>query len=222
MKEIIKIREIVQLTHDVLKIQTDKPGSVVFQPGEAADIAINLPGWEEEIRAFTFTSLPQNDFLEFTIKTYPSRHGVTAQLLTLVPGNELVLHGIFGAIAYKGEGVFIAGGAGITPFIPIFRKLEQERAIGNNKLLFANKISADIIHESYFSALLGNHFINVLSEEHRDGYEHGYITEALIRKYKTPGLNYYYLCGPDPMMDKVSESLTSLGIDEKYIVREAF
>ncbi|AIM36430.1 flavodoxin reductase [Sphingobacterium sp. ML3W] len=222
MKSILKIREIKHLTHDVLLIQTDRPDSITFQPGQAADIAINLPDWSDQLRPFTFTSLPEDDFLEFTIKTYPSHHAVTEKLLTLVAGDELIVHSVFGSITYKGEGIFIAGGAGITPFIALFRHLEKEGSIGNNKLLFANKTSADIIQNTYFHTLLKDNFINVLSKEQLKGYESGYITTDIIRKQQAADLKYYYLCGPPNMMDAIQKSLETLGVNEKYIVHESF
>lgn len=222
MKQFLKIKKIEHVTHDVLCLQLEKPSNLVFQPGQAADISINKPDWKDEIRAFTFTSLPEDDFLEFTIKTYPSHHGVTEQLLSLKPGDELIVHGVFGSIAYKDKGIFIAGGAGITPFISIFRALEKAGKLDNNKLLFANKSSADIIRKEYFSTLLKNNFINVLSEEQLPGYEHGYITADMIRKYAETDLPYYYLCGPDPMIDAIEKSLQSLGVTEEFIVREQF
>ena len=101
-----------------------------------------------EKRPFTFTCLPDDDYLEFTIKTYPSHKGVTNELLQLKQNDELILHDVFGAIAYKGEGVFIAGGAGVTPFISIFRFLRSKNEVGGNKLIFANKAKADIILEA--------------------------------------------------------------------------
>ena len=52
-------------------------------------------------------------------------------------GDELILHKAFGAIAYKGEGVFIAGGAGVTPFISILRFLQSANKVGASKLIFA-------------------------------------------------------------------------------------
>lgn len=98
------------------------------------------------MRPFTFTCLPEDNYIEFTIKTYPARKSVTNQLLQLKAGDELILHDVFGDIAYKGAGVFIAGGAGVTPFIAIFRYLQSKNIVGNNKLIFANKTKADIIH----------------------------------------------------------------------------
>ncbi|MDB5211795.1 MAG: flavodoxin reductase family protein, partial [Sediminibacterium sp.] len=182
MANLVKIRTIQKITHDVLQIVTDKPADHTFNPGQATDVSINKKGWEKEIRPFTFTALPTDDHIEFTIKTYPLRNGVTNQLLQLLPGDELILGDVFGDISYKGEGIFIAGGAGITPFIAILRYLRSQNAVANNKLVFANKTRADIIHEKELSELLGAGFINVLSDEQVSGYEHGYITEALLKK----------------------------------------
>ncbi|MBS1496010.1 MAG: flavodoxin reductase [Bacteroidetes bacterium] len=222
MKQIVKIKSIDRLTHDVLKITAEKPASLQYNPGQAVDISINKTGWEQELRAFTFTSLPEDDFIEFSIKTYPSHNGVTNQLLSLKSGDELIIHDVFGDIGYKGEGIFIAGGAGVTPFIAIFKFLEKQNKVGNNKLLFANKTKADIILEDKFTNLLGSNFINILSDENIAGYEHGFITEGLIKKLTTDQTKYYYLCGPEPMMQAVEKQLSALGIANENIVKEAF
>lgn len=222
MAHTVSIRSKEFLTPDVLRIITDKPEDIHYKPGQAADIAINKEDWKNEIRPFTFASLEDEDYIEFNIKTYPSHHGVTEQLLHLNPGDELIIGDVFGAIEYKGEGVFIAGGAGVTPFIAIFRFLEKNGKIGHNKLIFANKKKEDIILEKKFKTLLKNNFINILSEEELDGYEHGLINEDLIRKHKDGNTKYIYLCGPEPMMDAVEKQLDSIGISRDYLVREAF
>lgn len=222
MPEKVKIKSIEHLTHDVLRIVAEKPASLNYQPGQAIDLSINKPGWEQELRAFTFTSLPEDDHIEFTIKTYPEHKGVTNQLLSLRQGDELILHGVFGAISYQGEGIFLAGGAGVTPFIAIFKLLEKENKLGNNKLIFANKTKADIILEQHFKKLLGKNFINILSHEELKDYDHGYISAEMITKYAGSPGQYFYLCGPDPMMAAVEKILTSLGVAANYIVKEAF
>ncbi len=222
MAQLVKIKSITHITHDVIEIVADKPSKLAYQPGQAADISIPKPGWEDERRAFTFTSLHDDDHIEFTIKTYPAHHGVTEQLLTLGAGDELMVHDPFGDISYKGEGLFIAGGAGITPFIAIFKQLEKENKVGNNKLIFANKTKADIIEDDKFTALLADNFINILSEEEVKGYEHGRINAALIQKHLAHKDDYIYLCGPEPMMKAVEEQLASLGIADDHIVKEGF
>ncbi|HEY5392120.1 MAG TPA: flavodoxin reductase, partial [Hanamia sp.] len=201
---------------------TEKPPHHNFTPGQATEISINKDGWKDKKRPFTFTCLPDNDYLEFTIKTYPSHKGVTNELLQLKKDDELILHDVFGAIAYKGEGVFIAGGAGVTPFISIFRYLHSKNEIANNKLIFANKTKADIILEDEFGKLLGNNFINILSDEKVSGYANGRITEEFI-KTNSDGINkIYYVCGPPPMMDAIEKQLANLHVSEKSIVKEAF
>jgi ferredoxin-NADP reductase len=217
----LKIKSIDKVTHDVLKIVTEKPQQFIFTPGQATEVSINKIGWKDEKRPFTFTSLPENDYLEFTIKTYPSHKGVTNQLLQLKKEDELILHDVFGTITYKGEGVFIAGGAGITPFISIFRYLQSKNEIGKNKLLFANKTKGDIILEQEFKNLLGNNFINILSDEKVDGYANGQITGDFI-KANSGGVNkIFYVCGPPPMMEAVEKQLADLHVDENSIVKEA-
>ena len=134
-EHLVKILSIESVTHDVRRYKLEKPQNYSFIPGQATEIAINKPGWKNERRPFTFTSLNDWDHLEFTIKSYPQRNGVTNQLLQLKQGDELLLHDVWGAIQYKGEGTFIAGGAGITPFIAIFRQLHKDGKLGNNKII---------------------------------------------------------------------------------------
>ncbi|MBW7857144.1 MAG: flavodoxin reductase [Leptonema sp. (in: Bacteria)] len=222
MSHIVNIKLIESLTHDVRHIITDKPANFNYSPGQAVDVSINKPNWENALRAFTFTSLPSDNQLEFTIKTYPERKGVTAELLTLKAGDSLILGEVFGAISYKGPGVFIAGGAGITPFLCIIKQLEKDNKLQNNKLLFANKTKSDIILEDRFRKLFGVNYTNVLSDETLDGYEHGFVTADLIKKVSNNESDYYYICGPDPMLNAVMKQLNGLGVPENHIVHEDF
>lgn len=217
---ILKIKSVDKVTHDVLCIRIEKPGSYDFTPGQATEVAINKPGWTEERRPFTFTSLPKDEFLEFTIKTYPDHGGVTNELLQLKPGDELILHDVWGAISYKGEGVFIAGGAGITPFLSIFRYLHATGQVAGNKLIFANKTKEDIIRKDELQSYLGNNFVNILSEETVEGYAHGYITRSFLEANMAATRGKFYVCGPPPMMDATQKILTELGVGEEAIVVE--
>ncbi|TXH23142.1 MAG: flavodoxin reductase [Chitinophagaceae bacterium] len=222
MAQIVKIISITKITHDVLEIIAEKPEGIQFRPGQAVDFAINKNGWEQEWRSFTFTSLPSDNYIAFNIKTYPNHNGVTNQLLSLEAGDEILIGDVYGDIEYKGEGVFIAGGAGITPFLAILKDLKKQDSIGHNKLMFANKTKADIIQSEYLSKILGDGFINILSDETLDGYEHGYISAEMIKKYSDAHTQFYYLCGPPPMMNAVEQHLASLGISADHIIKEGF
>lgn len=218
---IVKIQSIEKITHDVLKVVTEKQDKYTFTPGQATDISINKNGWKDKKNPLTFTCLPENIYLEFTNKTYPSHKGVTNELLHLKIHDELILHEVFGAISYKGEGTFIAGGAGVTPFISIFRNLKSKMQIGNNTLIFANKTKNDIKLEDEFKKVLGNNFINILSDEKVEGYSNGQITEDFI-KTNNGGINrLFYLCGPPPMMEAIEKQLAELQVDKKSVIKEA-
>jgi ferredoxin-NADP reductase len=219
---IIKIKSIEEVTHDVIRIVASKPAGFNFVPGQAAELSINKSVWVKEKRPFTFTSLPDLDFLEFTIKIYPEHDGVTKEMLNLKTGDELLLHEVFGAITYQGEGVFIAGGAGVTPFISILRDLKAKNEIGDNMLVFANKTKADIILEKEFQELLDDSFINILSEEEIEGYHHGRITKDFLQNILVNLNQHFYLCGPPPMIEAVENQLVELGVDKKFIVKELF
>lgn len=218
----ITIRSLRNVTHDVLRFVFQKPDGIDFIPGQAAEISIDKEGWQDEKRPFTFTSLPSDEFLEFTIKTYPSHKGVTNKLLELREGDQFIVHDIFGTIHYAGEGVFIAGGAGVTPFISILRKLNAENEIRNNKLIFANKTESDIINRNEFDKMLGNNFINVLSQEKQDTFLHGYINEEILKQNINAGSDKVYVCGPDPMIDSMVEKLKKIGVDKNNIIKEEF
>ncbi len=218
----VKVKSVKHITHDVLQIVTEKPASFKFVSGQATYIAINKKNWKRKERPFTFTNLPSDDYLEFVIKTYPSHNGVTNELLNLKENDELIVRDVYGAITYKGEGLFIAGGAGVTPFISIFRYLKSTAKIGNNKLIFANKNKKDIILKEEFENILGDNFINILSDEKTKEYDHGFITEDFLNKYIDGTVKYVYICGPPPMMDAIEKQLKTLKVDKKSIIKEAF
>jgi len=221
-QHILKVKSVEKATPDVLRIVIEKPQSYTFRSGQASEVAINKEDWKKELRPFTFTCLPEDKYLEFTIKTYPSHNGVTNELLKLKPNDELIIGDSWGTIGYKGEGTFIAGGAGVTPFISIFRYLHSKNEVGNNKLIFANKAKADIINDAEFKKILGKNFINILSDEKADDYANGYITEDFLKQSGIDLKKHVYLCGPPPMMDAIEKQLLNLKIDKKLIVKEEF
>jgi ferredoxin-NADP reductase len=217
---IVRILDVTEVTHDVRGFKVEKPVGYTFAPGQATEVAVNKNGWTEERRPFTFTNLPDEDHLEFTIKTYPERNGVTNQLRQLKPGDELILHDVWGAISYKGKGLFIAGGAGITPFLSIFRSLKAGNKTAGNRLLFANKSKKDIILEDELNTLLDGRVTNILSEENVSGFKHGFVTEGLLREMMIQPDDKLYICGPPPMLDALLKMFSNIGLSEQSVVME--
>jgi len=208
------------VTHNVKSFVVERPEGITFVPGQAAEVSIDRDGWREEKRPFTFTSLPGDEFLQFIIKTYPERKSVTNELLNLRRGENLLLHDIFGDIAYRGPGTFIAGGAGITPFIAIFRHLRESGSLEGNRLIFANRTSEDIILEKELRGLFGDQFISILSEEKASGHDHGTIDQQFLKEKGIGTKEHVYLCGPPPMMESVEQALSAMEVPGSMIIKE--
>ncbi len=216
----VKVLSIQQVTHNVHSFNISKPEGFEYKPGQATDLSIIKDGWENEKRPFTFTSLPDAENLQFTIKSYTDHNGVTNQLLQVKPGDEFEISDAWGTIEYKGEGVFIAGGAGVTPFIAIIRHLFATGKVGDSKLLFANKTTKDIILKDEFEKMLGVNFINIISGEAPKEYPHGHIDKAFLQNHITNFSQPFYVCGPDAFTAAILEALKQLGANPDALVFE--
>jgi len=217
---IVKINRIEWITHNVRKFRVEKPKGYSFTPGQATEVAINKEGWKEERRPFTFTALNEEPELEFMIKIYGDHNGVTKQLGKLKKGDELLLHDVWGAIHYKGPGIFLAGGAGITPFIAILRSLYKEGKIDGNRLIFSNKTSQDIILREEFNKMLGDRLINTLTDEDHKDYDNRRIDKDFLKEKITDFKQHFYVCGPPSFVEDISWSLKQLGSNPDSIVLE--
>ncbi len=220
MERNITLDSITYLNHNVVHLVAQRPKDFSFTPGQATEFALAHPKWKDEKRPFTFTGLPKEDALEFVIKVYPDHHGVTEQIPSLEHGDQFIIGDAWGTIQYKGPGVFIAGGAGVTPFIAILRNLAKNGDIEGNKLLFANKKQRDIFFKDNFENWLGDDFVNILSEEKTDAYAHGRMDFEFLKAQISDVDQYFYVCGPPEMIDDVVGSLSKMGVAKNKIVTE--
>ena len=220
MEHIVKIFSIEPVTHNVRRIRYEKPGSYSFTPGQATDVSINKPGWENELRPFTFTCLTDESYLEFTIKIYRDHNGVTNEIGKLMAGDEFIIRDVWGAIEYKGPGYFIAGGAGITPFIAILRFLKKANKLEGNTLFFSNKTSKDIILENELTAMLGINAMYLLTEENSSQYHRGPINEQFLKSHVQDFKKHFYVCGPPKMIEDISTILIKLGASPDTVIFE--
>lgn len=216
----ITIRSIERLTHDVRRYQCDKPDGYSFEPGQATMLHLDRDGWRDEERPFTFTSLPQDDHLEFTIKSYPDHDGVTEQIGELVEGDSFVIGDAWGAITDTGPGMFIAGGAGVTPFIAILRKRLTERTLEGCHLVFSNKTEDDIIMRDDWENMDGLATTFIVTEQPESPLSAGRLDESALRDLIDDTDQQFYVCGPDPMVEDINTALESIGVEADGIVLE--
>lgn len=220
MEHVVKILDVQNITHDVKRFTLEKPDGYTFEPGQATALSINKKEYKDQTRPFTFTSLNSDPHLELVIKIYDDHNGVTKALGKLKKSDELIIRPPWGTINYKGPGYFIAGGAGITPFIAIFRNLKKENKLKDNILFFSNKTEKDIILKDEFDAMLGENFVNVITDEKTDKYFNRFIDKDFLKEQISDFTKHFYICGPPKMTESIQEALKELGAKPDALVFE--
>ncbi|MGP8217639.1 MAG: FAD-binding oxidoreductase [Bacteroidia bacterium] len=217
---ILKVLETNYITHDVKRFVLEKPPGYSFIPGQSVNVSINLPEWKNELRPFTFTGIPDDNYLEFMIKIYRNHNGVTKKLESINEGDELILHDVFGEIQYRENGVFIAAGSGITPFLSIFRYLYRQRRVRENLLIYSNKTSEDVIMEESLHTMLKDNFITIFTREHVVGFAEKRIDRDFLIDHIGNFKQHFYICGPESFVKDLREILQNLGATVDHIIFE--
>ncbi len=214
----LKVLNSHYITHNVKRFSIEKPEDFTYRPGQSAHISLNLPGWEDKIRQFAFTSLNAWPFIEFIVKVYEDHEGVTKRMGTLNKGDKIILHDVFGSIEYKGPGIFIAGGTGITPFISIFRALYYSGNLRDIGLIYSNKSEDDIILGQELFKMLGPAYINVFTQQGVIGFQERRIDREFLKATIGDFDQRFYVCGPEGFARDITKALMSLGADPQSMV----
>ena len=215
----LTLQEIAKVTHDVHRLTFNRPDGFAFEAGQATELTLHKDGLEDESRPFTMTSRPNDTHLEFVIKSYPAHHGVTKEIPKLKMTDQVTAADPFGAINDRGPGVFIAGGAGVTPFISILRKQQEEGKIGAH-LIFSNKTDKDIILQEMWQSMPGLETTFLVSDQDDTANVKGRLDKAMLETLISGTDQPFYICGPGGMVDDVRDALKQIGVKEDRIVTE--
>ncbi|MDB5530884.1 MAG: flavodoxin reductase [Devosia sp.] len=216
----VKILKTEMVTHNVRHYRVEKPKNFHFGPGQATEVSIDKDDWRDEKRPFTFTSLQDEPTLEFTIKSYRDHPGVTNALWGLEAGDSLLLRDVWGTIQYKGVGTFIAGGAGVTPFIAILRSLKAKGGLKGNRLIVSNQTEKDIILRDEFEAMDGLETLWTVTGDPKSKLLQERIDVDFLNGHISDFQQNFYLCGPDPMVRDLRGALEELGADVSSVTWE--
>jgi ferredoxin-NADP reductase len=221
----VRILEIEPVTHNVRRYKFEKPPGFSFEPGQATDVSLDEDGWRDRKHPFTFTALAEWDHLEFTIKSYfnTGKEGVTERLFSYEPGDRLIIRDVWGTITYKGPGTFIAGGAGVTPFIAILRRLHKDGHIAGHRLIVSNRTEKDIILREEFEAMHGLDILWTLTDGPRadaPSIVHERIDEEFLKRHVSDISQNFYVCGPDDMVKDLRAALGGLGAKAESVTFE--
>ena len=118
--------------------------------------------------------------------------------------------------------VALAGGSGITPFYSMAQSIADGTSDFDLTILYGAKTEQDLIFRSELDALASDKIkvVYVLSDEKKDGFEHGFIGADLIQKYASGDFTVM-MCGPQAMYAFADKELAKFHLPLRRIKKEA-
>lgn len=121
--------------------------------------------------------------------------------------------------------VALAGGSGITPFYSMAAAIDSGIEDFKLTILYGSRTSDDIILKNELDALqkrssIQIKVVHVLSDEEKTGFEHGFITADLIKKYGGNDDFSVFVCGPAAMYQFMDKEIEKLGLGPRRYRKE--
>jgi hypothetical protein len=222
----------------------DKKSLPDFLPGQYLTFRIDIPGQDKPVvRCYSLSDSPRREVYRITIKRIPPRDKDTSPGLVSSFFHDQVNEGdILDAKAPSGQfcldsmgggGVVLIGsGIGVTPVLSMLNTLVT-RGSGRDIWFFHGvRNRADHIMKGHLEEIAHknpNVELHVCASKPDPDYElgsdyhhEGRVSVDLFKKL-LPSNNFdFYLCGPGPMMQDITEGLKEWGVPEKNIHYETF
>jgi predicted ferric reductase len=204
-------------------------GGMHFEAGQFAWLTLGRSPFALEQHPFSFASSAQRPTrLELTVKELGD---FTSGIGRVAPGTTAFLEGPYGAFTldpHAGGAVFIVGGVGITPVMSILRTMRDSGDARPAILIYGSPDWEGVICREELAELkeeLRLQVVHVLEHAPADwAGERGRIDGALLRRHlprESPAVEYF-VCGPEPMMDRVEPFLLAHGVPLRRLNSERF
>ena len=210
-------------------VMRSKDGGPVafFRAGQYLSLKLKI-GESAVSRPYSISSSPKdalNGVVSVTVRINPDGFAAGYMLDEFKEGDEVLSSGPQGNFYYEElrdpkNIVALAGGSGITPFLSMAQAIAEGTEDFDLTILFGSRTREQILFrkELDWIALKCNkvHVVHVLSDEEAEGFEHGFITADLIRKYAKEPYSVF-VCGPEAMYKFLKGELDKLGLPKKNI-----
>lgn len=229
------IREIIpsgEATIYVLHTSDDRP-LAYFRAGMVISVLFHLSG-VTTTRCYSLASSPERSLhgtYEIAVKKEESGFVAPYIQKNWRVGSRIVFSAPSGVFYYERlrdepEVVALAGGSGIAPFLSMARAIQDGTEDFRLTILYGVKKLKDAIARKELEDLAENcpkiHVVLVLSEEKKAGFEHGFLSAEVIKKYAPEGKVSYFACGPQILYGYLEEQMKILAIDPKHYKEEIF
>ena len=243
-KQCLVVKEVITRTADCksfVLVPDEKRGTsalAYFGAGKYLTVFEEIEGMKIN-RAYSISSKP-GDTLEgkymLTIKRVDGGLMSNYILDTWEVGTEVTVSAPEGHFEYQPlrdakNVICLAGGSGITPFVSMAGAILDGDEDFNMVLLYGSRNKENILFYDELLEIASKtdkvKVINVLSDKDTDvsgdGFEAGFITAELIKKYAPENEPYsVFICGPAAMYNALDNELPKLGLEKKYIRHEMF
>jgi ferredoxin-NADP reductase len=184
-------------------------------------------------RYFSISSSPTENEITMTVKFYNKPSSYKYELLGLQNNKQIVAAQVAGDFTLpenlKTPLVFIAGGVGIAPFRSMIQYIIDKNLKVDIVLIFTNKTKADILFSDVFAKAEVNgvktiyNLTDVQNVPQDWQGSTGYITAEKIKQLMPDYQNrFYYLSGPQLMVQNFEGELLKAGITKKQIKTDFF
>jgi ring-1,2-phenylacetyl-CoA epoxidase subunit PaaE len=238
----IKIANIYKETEDTSVITFAIPKelheSFKFRQGQHLTLKADING-EDVRRSYSLCSNPADNIWQVAVKQIPGGKFSTFINEKLKTGDELEImapSGTFG-VPVKPETsknyLFFAAGSGITPVLSMIKAHLGQEPNATCKLFYVNKTAKSIIFKEELEQLRNKYFGRLeiyyfLTKERRDIelFNGRFDDEKMKVLTKTfidiPDTSEVFLCGPEKMVNYVSEYLINAGLPKELVHFELF
>lgn len=243
-KQFVKVAEVIERAPDcksfVLVPDCEKGTSSLayFAAGKYLTVFEQIDGMKIT-RAYSLSSRP-SDSLDgkymLTIKRVDGGLMSNYILDNWTVGTEVTVSAPEGHFDYQPlrdakKVICLAGGSGITPFVSMAGAIVDGDEDFELTLLYGSRNKDAVLFYDELSELEKKtdkiKVIHVFSDKDADvsgdGFEKGFITAELIKKYAPDNEPYsVFICGPQAMYDFLDKELEKLNLERKYIRHEMF
>jgi len=201
-----------------------------FRAGQYLSLKMQI-GDSYITRPFTISSGPKwtkEDKIAITIKANPNGFSASWMHENLKVGDQVFASAPEGHFFYENlrdckNVVALAGGSGITPFMSMAYALRDGDEDFNLTIIYGNKTEDGILFKEEFDAIQKEcdkvKVVHVLSDEEKEGYEHGFITADIIKKYAADEYSLF-ICGPAAMYNFLTKEIEKLGLPKRLVRAE--
>ena len=229
--------ETVNAISVVFNIPTELKSTYQFIAGQYINLKLTLDG-EEVRRAYSICSSPTSDELRIAIKSVKHGHFSKFANENLKVGDILEVGQPEGKFTFEPDSekqknyAGFAAGSGITPVMSILKSVLESEPKSTFVLVYGNKSPKETIFHNELHELeskyVGRFFVHyVFSQAKAEGELFGRIDKSTVNfvlnnKHKEKAFDKFYLCGPEEMINLVSDVLAAHNIAEKNIKFELF